>query len=1383
MMKERLHDTATGPLRSTARGPCGTPSEPSPATPAPCQAPVLPAAAPGGPQGGAAGGSRSGAAAGPAEGGTELALPAASSAARSQGSPQHAGGGRGGGAPEPAAPQALAASATPTSVGPASAAVPGAAGAPVGESTRVAAHGTESAAAAGGQDSAAAQAGAAAGSVAGSLSGGAPEGGASLERAAVPGLGIGQGQGWGGNLRAAGGSPKASRTAALGDTAPPPRKFPRVRLPTVPPARERAPAAAAKAEEAGAQQVSRPGAQASQAGMPGNVVPPTHQHAAMGASEQGLLSQPGAQAAVEGMPGDAVLPRHHSVVEAAAEGVVSRMMLPGRQSASGAAAEVGAVAAGASRDDMPLQSRREVLLAGQPRAEPAAAIAVEAPVGQEEGPPWIGGSEAAQAAAVEQQSSAADPGGLQTASAGFEQPPAGRSGSAADVAARAAPGAGVVPGSGDPVGFSRGAGADGRAAPGSSCDAHSGWKRGQQGDRPAETGMAPRTQVHPAPQPPSNGLRRDLRARSSSAGRPSGNPGTPGVVGCAPPMGPAGAPGGAAVQQSIGGACGQRPGMEPGVAGVGNALGAGSTLGGRGRGILGAHGAPHVRGTAYMGTHCALGAGRAVAMGTQRAWSGRECAAPAGWHDPNGGCGPYLGPDVRAALPGSGRPRCDVRMHRAGSALCMAGGPSRAQTPATDSRSRARPHPRGGAPQCALPGRAHGSMPGPLDPSLTRRRPPEQHRPSSDPGDAMCNHAEDGPGGFATCQDPGGFATCQHPEAADAGAGRRGGALVMFAEANIRVSEQLPGPPPSQQLRQHSAPAGGRPRAHPGVQGRTQARPPAAHSRLGSAGAARTRTEHEGPYPGSGPAPHSSRTCLTSEAQLEQVLPAERGAPHWSQQEVGVPRAPCKGRGGAAPGAPVVPRLPLHSRSGSSQHALSRAPAMGPHPAGHAAATRRSDGACQGDARALEKPAVRAFPAERARLRAPPDAGIPAAAVAPARRARRGAPGADMATPPAQAPAAHGAKRVCSRAGGGGVPVAAADVVAAHQARPSTFRAGRAGLAAAAGQAPRAQDAKRACVKPQDAGRARVAVDATSVPRAKRACSRPEADGPSASPWQDSRRALGVGGAACGHGRELDQAGEPDEAPPDVSPTIARLVEQVLFWIWLAGEDGQLRLLHSLLFCVVCSHWCQCSILCWCRCFLKHKSAHHLDDCGVETCIRILIFLKCCIAAQVAAVAERKLRQRERDARKRRHEASAQGPEGLGVLSGLQPKPGCGSGSRAEGAARISGKPSGSSDHGADLSALVHAYVDGRAACGPKGAMRARRLPRAGAGAGPWVSGRSTKEGGPVLKHAAEAGSGGDGALGAEQGGCAGGQENANGRDLKALRVQAMRAVLAQLQQ
>lgn len=164
-------------------------------------------------------------------------------------------------------------------------------------------------------------------------------------------------------------------------------------------------------------------------------------------------------------------------------------------------------------------------------------------------------------------------------------------------------------------------------------------------------------------------------------------------------------------------------------------------------------------------------------------------------------------------------------------------------------------------------------------------------------------------------------------------------------------------------------------------------------------------------------------------------------------------------------------------------------------------------------------------------------------------------------------------------------------------------------------------------------------------------------------------------------------------------------------------------------------------------------------------------------------MAERKLRQRERDARKRRHDASAQGPEGPGLLSGLQPEPACGSGSRAEGAAAVPGKPSGLSDAGADLSALVHAYVDGCAARGPEGAKRARRLPRAGAGARPGVAGVCGREGAPVYKHAAEAESGSEQALGVDRGGYASGQENADGRDLKALRVQAMRAVLAQLQQ
>ena len=1195
MMKERLHDTATGPLRGGARGPSATPSEPSPASPAPCQAPGLPGAAPGGLQGGAAGSGGSTAAAGPAEGGTELVMPAACGAARGKSSPEHAAGGRDGGQREPAAPQALADAAMPIGLGSPSAAVPGAAGAPVGvPAVRAATPGMVSAAAAGGQESAAAQAGAAAGSAAGSLSRGSRKADANVQPAAVPGLRPEQGQGWGGNLRAADGSPKTSRTAALGEIAPPLRKFPRVRSPTVPPACERAPAAAAEAMEASAQQLlvqpgaqtsvegvrgdvvspphqhafvetaeamearAQPVAQASVEEVPGKMVPPARPHAAMGTSEQGLPSQPGAQAAAEGEHGDVALPKHHSAAEAAVGDMTCHVTLPERQSGDGAAAAVSAVGAEASLDDMPFQIRREMLPAGQPRTKPAAASAVTALVGQEEGARTE--SAAAQAAAVEQQGSAADPGGLPGPSAGFEQPPAGRSDSAADLsdpAARAAPGAGVVPGSGSPVGFSSGAGADRRAAPGSGFGACSGWKQGQQGVWLAEAGATPHMQVSLAPQPTSTGLRRESRAGGSTAGRPCGNSGAPGVVGCAPSMGQVGAPGGAAVQPSIGGACGQRPGREPGTAG------AGSTPGSRAAPNSGAHSAPPVRGTAYAGTRGALETGRAVLTGTQRVFGGRECAAPAGWHDLNGGCGPRSGPDARAGFPGGGGPRCGVRMPRAGSAPCTAGGPNPGYNPMTGFYSRAWPHPGGGAPQCAPQGRAHGSMQNPQGLRPACHWPVGQHRPGSAPGDAFCSHVEECPGGLAACQDA---------DSAAAGAGRRGGAPVTIAEADVGVSEHFPGPPPSRQLRQQSAPVGGRPRAHPGAQGRAKARPPAAHSRLGATGAGRTRTEHEGPYPGPGPVPYSSWMCPPPAAQLEQVLPAERGAACWGQKEVGVPRASCKRWDEAAPGAPVVPKQLMHSRSGSRQPAVSRVLAMGPHPAGHAAATRRNDGACQGDARALEKPTMRAFPAERARLRAPPDAGISAAAVAPARRARRGAPGADMATPPAQAPAAHGAKRVCSRAGGGGVPAAAADVAAAHQARPSSFRAGRAGLAAAAGQAPRAQEAKRACVKPQDAGRARVAVDATSVPRAKRACSRPEAAGPSASPWQNSRRAVGVGGAACGHGRELDQAGEPDEAPPDVSPTIARLVEQVLYWISLAGESGQLRLLHLMLFCVVCSH-------------------------------------------------------------------------------------------------------------------------------------------------------------------------------------------------------------------
>lgn len=1152
MMKERLHETATGPLRGAARGPCATPSKPSPATPVPCHAPGLPAAAPGGLQGGAAGGSGSGAVAGPAEGGTGLVLPAACGAARGQSSPERVGGGHDGRGPEPATPQALAAATTPTGPGSLSAAVPGVAGAPVGvPAARIAVHSTESAAAAGGLGSAAAQpdATAPAGSAAGSLSGGAPKRGAGTDLAAVPELRPGQGQGWGGNLRAAGGSPKTSRTATLGEITPPLRKFPRIHSPMVPPARERATAVAAEAKEAGAQPLlGQFGAEPSVEDVPGEMVPPARQHAAMGTSKQGLPCQPGAQAPVEGMHSDAPLPKRHSVVEAAAEGVVGRIMLPERQSAAGAAAAVGAEGAGASRDDMPLQSRREILPAGQPRAEPAAASAVEAPVGPKEGAPTE--LEAAQAAAVEQQGSAADSGALQGPSVGFEQPPAGRSGSAADEAARAAPGAGVVPGSEDPVGFHSGAGAcadraDGRAAPGSG---FGGWKRGQQGVQPAEAGMTPRTQVHPAPQPASSGPRRELRPGGSTAGRPSGIPGAPGVVGCAPPMGPGGAPGGAAVQPSIGGACGQRPGREPGSAG------ACSAPGGREARISCARSAPHVRGTARMGTHGALGGRGAVPMSTRRALGGRESAAPAGWHERalDGGFDPRFGPDARAGLPGGGRPCREACVPQAGSAPCMAGGPNPGQNPITGFNSRAWAHTRGGALQSGHQGRALGSTPGPRDPAPACRWPAGQHRPGTAPGHASYNRAEECPGGLAPCWDPG---------AAAAGAGQRGGAPVTFAEAQTDFSEQLPGPPPCQQLRQHSAPAGWRPWAHPGVQGRAQAHPPVATSRPGAAGARRTRTEHEGPYPGPGPVPHSGWMCPTPAAQLEQALSTERGAARWGHPEVGMPRAPCKRRDGAAPGAPVVPKQLMHSRSGSSQPAACRVPAMDPHPAGHAAVTRRSSGACQAEAHALEKPATRALPEERAGIRAPPDASVSAAPVTPARnarRVRREAPGADVAAPAAQATPAHGAKRVCSRAGRACVPAAAAGAAAAHQAGRSSFGAGRAGMAGAGAHARGAQEVRRACVKPHDAGRARVAVDATPGPRAKRKCSRPEAPGPCAGTGQNSRRAADVGGAACGHGRELDQAGQPDEAPPSVSPTIARLVEQVLLRIWLAEEPGQL---------------------------------------------------------------------------------------------------------------------------------------------------------------------------------------------------------------------------------
>ena len=165
----------------------------------------------------------------------------------------------------------------------------------------------------------------------------------------------------------------------------------------------------------------------------------------------------------------------------------------------------------------------------------------------------------------------------------------------------------------------------------------------------------------------------------------------------------------------------------------------------------------------------------------------------------------------------------------------------------------------------------------------------------------------------------------------------------------------------------------------------------------------------------------------------------------------------------------------------------------------------------------------------------------------------------------------------------------------------------------------------------------------------------------------------------------------------------------------------------------------------------------------------------------MAAEAERKLRRRERKARKRRHEAVAQGLEGPG--KGLGVNSGCGGSSRAEGGDRALSMSAGVFDTGADLSALVHAYVDGCAACGHKSAKRARCLPSASTGAGPWVAGARDREDAPVHGRAVKAGTGSELALGTDPGGYAGGQENADGPNLKALRVQAMRAVLAQLQQ
>ena len=1192
MMQERLHDTATGPLRGTACGSYAAPGDPSP--------PCPPAAAAGGLQGPASGGG------GPAEGNTVLEVGAACRAARGQSSPEHDGDGGNGGRAAPAVPQALADAAMPAGLGLPSAAAPGAAGARVSiPPAHAAVQGTESAAAACGKESAAAQAGAAApaASAAGSLGRASPIGPAGVKPAAVPGLGMGQGQGqgWGGNLRALGGSPKTSRTATLGEIAPPLRKFSRVHSPTVPPARQRVPGFAAETVEAGTQQ---------------------------------LLGQPGAQAAAEGVLDDAVLPERHCAFEAAAEDMIGRVGLPVRQSGAEAAAEgkgnagplagqlettaradgvevgamqpagqpqaaaavEGAVGAEASWEDMPLQSSVQVLSSGQPRAEAAAASAVGLPMGQEGAPTDSGAARAAARTAAEQQDSVADLGALQAPPAGFDMLPLGHSGSAAAQVAKAAPSAEIVPGSEYPVGFrpgtrARADSADGRAAPGSGFDACSGGKQGQQGLRLFEACKAKHSQAHSPPHQAPVGLARGSCAGGSATGLARGNPGPPG---------PAGAPRGA---------CGRRVGREAG------ATGAYSAPGGRGAGPLGAHSALHVSGAGLAGNHGTPGDRGARLTGAHGARGGSGGLVPAGGHvrAPMRACGPHSGPNAWADPPGGGHACCAVRAP--GSALCMAGGQNPTPDPVTNANTRARLCPGGGVPQCAQQGRAHGSAPFPLQVEPACRWPAGQRRPGTAPGGAFSDRGEGCPGGLAPCH---------NPEPAAVGAGRRGGAPVTFAEADIDASELFPGPLPSQRPRQHSAPVGGRPRAHPGAQGHAQARPPVAQPRLGAAGARGMRAGHRGPYPGPDPAPHSSWMCPAPAAELARVLPSEDRDAHGAQPELGMPRAPCKEQERAAPCAPVLPMPPLHAlrameelaglkpqglgpqgspgcaaagtpaprsmhgRPGAWQPAAGRGPAAEPRSAGHGAGTRRSTGNCMAEARALEKRALPACPAKRACTKAPGD-GMSAAAVAPAREARRvcrGAPGAGMVAADAQALRAHEAKRACSRTGDSGMPAAALRAAAAHQAGQTSFRASGARIANAAGRAPAAQEAKHACARPGDAAGAAAGVDAAPVPRAKRVCSGPEPPGPGASAWQHLKRTAGGGEAAAGargHAGEPDHAGQPHEPLPGVSPTFARLVEQVL--LPFAEETGVLRVLH-VMSCYMVSACTQSnpSFLRLCRC-------------------------------------------------------------------------------------------------------------------------------------------------------------------------------------------------------
>ena len=187
------------------------------------------------------------------------------------------------------------------------------------------------------------------------------------------------------------------------------------------------------------------------------------------------------------------------------------------------------------------------------------------------------------------------------------------------------------------------------------------------------------------------------------------------------------------------------------------------------------------------------------------------------------------------------------------------------------------------------------------------------------------------------------------------------------------------------------------------------------------------------------------------------------------------------------------------------------------------------------------------------------------------------------------------------------------------------------------------------------------------------------------------------------------------------------------------------------------------------------------------------------LVEQVAAAAERKLRRRDREARKRRHSADTEGV--VGSVSGqgapLPAEDGSRGSSGAEGTSRAV--------CAADVSALVRAYVDGLPYLtqnpdlrgGRSSAKRARQLHSGSGDAAPRQvfeysgaenEGRCTAPAGapsgvrrPTERPRSWGGSCGEG--GGGLGPCAPRSKAGGGPDLKALRVQAMRSVLAQLQQ